>query len=113
MLGIRSLETTDHIRVWIGVAGVIPVMGCELLAANEGAYINFLTLATSGSEYRAKLEGTLNHYRLQLLELLDVRPFSLSDSSSEEIQTIAKELEDDGNLQHVRYSTFHTFPRVM
>ena len=113
MFGTRFLETTDHIRVWIGVAGVIPVMGCELLAANEGAYINFLTLATSGSEYRTKLERTLNHYRLQLLELLDVRPFSLSDSSSEEIQTIAKELEDDGNLQHVRYSTFHTFPPVM
>jgi hypothetical protein len=95
------------------VVGVIAGTECKLLSPQEGAYVNFLTVASSESEYRAKISGALNYYRLQLIEFQDVRPFSLSDNSSEEIQTIANELEDNENKQHVRYSTFHTFPRVM
>ncbi len=38
-------EVTYHAVVWIGVVGVAPQDGCELLAPNEGAFINFLTLA--------------------------------------------------------------------
>ncbi len=95
------------------MAGVIPRAECDLLSHDEGAYINFLTLATGEAEYRAKVAGALNYYGLQLLELLDVRPFSPSDGSSREIMSIAMELERDGNPRHVRYSTFHTFPRVM
>ena len=34
--------------------GVMPQAGCELLAAHEGAFINFLTLATNGSETALK-----------------------------------------------------------
>jgi hypothetical protein len=99
--------------VWIGVAGVTARIKCELLSEGVGAYINFLTLAANEAEYRAKLAGALDHYELQLFELLNVRPFSRSDGSSEEIQSIAEELEKARNPQHVRYSTFHTFPRLM
>jgi hypothetical protein len=84
-----------------------------LLSANEGAYINFLTLARSEAEYRAKVSGALSYYCLELVEFEDVRPFSLADGSSQEIVSIAEELARDNNPQHVRYSTFHTFPRVM
>jgi len=100
-------------QVWIGVAGVTPLARCELLSQDQGAYINFLTLATSEAEYRAKLAGALNYYDLQLFELLDVRPFLPADGSSDEILSIAQELEKEGNLLHVRYSTLHTFPRIM
>jgi hypothetical protein len=106
-------EATYHAVVWIGVVGVVPQKGCELLAPDEGAFVNFLTLASSDSEYRAKVSGALSSYRLDPLEFEDVRPLSASDSPSQEILSIAAELEDCRNPKHVRYATFHTYPRVM
>lgn len=106
-------EKTEQSQVWIAVVGVVPGEGCELLPANQGAYINFLTLASSEAEYRAKVGAALSDYRLELVEFEDVRPFSRSDGSSQEIVSIAEELERGNNPQHVRYSTFHIFPRVM
>ena len=79
--------------VWIGVAGVVPREGCELLSAGEGAFVNFLTLARSEAEYRAKVVGALLHYRLELLEVEDVRVLSASDKPSEDILAIATDLE--------------------
>lgn len=99
--------------VWIGVVEIVPREGCGLLEPEEGAFVNFLTLAASDSEYRAKVIGALSDYRLELLGFEDVRPFSTSDRWSEEILQIAEELELDQNPQHVRYATFHTFPRRM
>lgn len=100
-------------RVWIAVAGVVPHDGCELLDLDKGAYVNFLTLAADEAEYRSKLEFTLRDYRLDLLELCDVRPFSLSEDPAEEIVAIADELQQEQNPKHVRYASFHTFPRTM
>ena len=97
--------------VWIGVVGVVPRNGCELLPPDQGAYTNFLTLATNDSEYRAKVIGALSDYRLEVLEFEDVRPFSTSDRPSEEISAIAAELEENRNPRQVRYATFNTFPR--
>jgi hypothetical protein len=107
------MGTEENRRVWIGVAGVVPRSACELLSPDEGAYVNFLTLANSEAEYRAKVTGALWHYRLELLEFQDVRLFFESDNPSEEILMIAEELQRHGNPQPVRYSTFHTFPRAM
>lgn len=105
-------EATDAV-VWIGMVGIVSREGCELLLLDEGAYVNFLTLASSDSEYRAKVMGALSYYRLELLEFENVRPLSPSDEASDEILAIAEELEQSRNPQHVRYATFHTFPRKM
>jgi hypothetical protein len=83
------------------------------MSADEGAYVNFLTLASSDSEYRAKVIGALSYYQLELLEFEDVRPFAASDEPSKAILAIAAELEESGNPQHVRYATLHFFPRKM
>lgn len=107
------MDIAEEACVWIGVAAVVPRKECELLSPEEGAYINFLTLAKTEAEYRAKISGALDYYGLQLIEFLNVRPFSASHNSSEKIQVIAKELKDGQNLNHVRYSTFHKFPRLM
>jgi hypothetical protein len=108
-----AMDSTDQPQVWIGVVGVIPREGCEILPPNKGAFVNFLTLAANESEYRAKVTGVLFHYCLELLEFEDVRPFSPADKPSQEILSIAVELEKSRNPQHVRYATFNTFPRVM
>jgi hypothetical protein len=105
-------EATDEM-VWIGVVGIVPRNGCEFLSPDEGAYVNFLTLASSDSEYRAKVVGALSDYQLELLEFEDVRPFSVADCPSAEILAIAAELQESANPQHVRYATFNTFPRKM
>ena len=68
---------------------------------------------TSGSEYRAKVIGALSYYRLELLGFDDVRPLSASESQPQDILQIAEELEQSRDPKHVRYSTFHTFPRRM
>jgi len=107
------MEELTEVRVWIGVVGVIPREGCELLSSDKGAFVNFLTLASSDSEYRSKVNGALSHYRLEPLEFEDVRPLSVSDRPSKEISAIAAELEENRNPQHVRYATFNTFPRMM
>jgi len=106
-------KATDSAVVWIGVVGVVPREGCDLLSPDKGAFVNFLTLATSEPEYRAKVVGALSDYRLDLVEFQDVRPFSRSEEPSEEILLIAAELEEARDFQHVRFATFHTFRRVM
>jgi hypothetical protein len=106
-------DATDQGVVWIGVVGVIPRNGCELLPPQKGAFVNFLTLANNEAEYRAKVSGALSDYRLELLEFQEVRQFSRADESSQEIESIADELEEGRNAQHVRFATFHTFPRTI
>ena len=105
--------TSDSAAVWIGVAQVVPRDGCELLPPHKGTFVNFLTLATNESEYRAKVAGALTYYRLDLIEIQDARPFTRADEPSQEILAIAAELEQTKNPQHVRFATLHTFPRVM
>ena len=99
--------------MWIGVVEIVPREGCELLGPDEGAFVHFLTLAANDSEYRAKVIGALSDYRLELLQFEDVRPLSEWDHSPEEILQISEELELNQNPRHVRYATFHTFPRRM
>jgi hypothetical protein len=74
-------EKSEQTQVWIAGVGVVPRDGCELLSANQGAYINFLTLASSEAEYRAKVAGALSYYYLELVEFEDVRHFSPSDGT--------------------------------
>jgi hypothetical protein len=108
-------DATVQPEVWIGIAGVVPREGCELLSPHERAFVNFLTLASSDSEYRAKVTGAISFYLLDLLEFQDVRPLSQSDRPSQELLSIAAELVElveSRNPKHVRYATFHTFPRV-
>ena len=102
---LAMVEETGNTKVWIAVACVVPREGCELLSANKGAYVNFLTLANSESEYRAKISGALGSYCLELLGLEDVRPLSESDGASQEIMTIAEELETSRALSKLRESS--------
>jgi hypothetical protein len=60
-----------------------------------------------------KISRALIYYRLDLVDIEDLRPLLDSDGASEEIMTIAEELRTNGNPKHVRYATFHLFPRVM
>jgi len=58
--------------------GVVPREGCDLLNADEGAYVNVLTLAVNETDCRVKIAAAINHYRLEVVEVQDV--FLFSDS---------------------------------
>lgn len=107
------MEPESDAVVWIGLASVIPDVGCEVLSPDKGAYVHFLTLANTESEYRAKVFGTLSHYKLALMQLENIQPLQKADTVSGEIAEIAKDLNKLRNPQHVRYGSFHTFPRMM
>jgi hypothetical protein len=109
----QMADVTYHAAVWIGIVEVMPQEGCELIAPDEGAFINFLALAGSDSEFRAKVSRALSSYRLNPLEFENVRALSGTDNPNQEILSIAAELEDGRNPEHVRYATFHIYPRVM
>jgi hypothetical protein len=100
---IAVAEEKEQTRVWIGVGCVVPREWCELLSPHEGAYVNLLTLANSEAEYRAKISDAAVHYCLELQGLEDVRPLSESEGASEEIMSIAAEIEAVRNPKHVRY----------
>ncbi len=99
--------------VWIALAGVIPKEGCDLISPDQGAYVNLLTLASNEAEYRSKVTHVLNDHNLELLEFCDIRPFSEADDPADDILDIAGELRQQQNPKHVRYATFHMFPRTM
>src|SRR5258708_15022285 len=107
------MEHTEQLEVWMGLLTVIPRVGCTALAGEEGAYVHVLTLAASEPEYRTKVVSAMSYYCLDLLEVRNVTPFSHSTTLSEEIILIAHELETSRNPEHVRFVTFHTFPRTM
>lgn len=92
---------------------VVPQDGCELLSVHKGAFVNFLTLADDEAEYRSKVASALVDYRLELHGLENVRQFTLSDNPSEELISLAEELQRENNPKHVRFGTFHTFERLM
>jgi signal transduction histidine kinase len=92
---------------------VAPREECELLEDAEGAYVNVLTLATNEMECRTKVGTAMNDYRIEVVAIEDVFLFSDALNVSAELTTIAEELEESQNLKHVRFSTFHKFPRVM
>ncbi len=92
---------------------VAPREGCDLLDSEKGAYVNVLTLASNKSECRVKIAAAMNHYHLEVVEVEGVFLFSDSPDTSAELAAIAHELEESGNLKHVRFETLHTFPRIM
>ncbi|MGC1451549.1 MAG: hypothetical protein WA830_16075 [Candidatus Sulfotelmatobacter sp.] len=92
---------------------VAPREQCDLLQADKGAYVNVLTLATNGTEFRTKVVAARSHYQFEVVDVGNVFPFSDSSNASETLRTIAEELEKSGNLKHVRFETLHKFPRVM
>jgi hypothetical protein len=92
---------------------VVPREECVLLEDDKGAYVNVLTLATNKTECRTKIAAAMRHYHFEVVDVEDVLPFSEVSNASAELTAISEELEKSQNLNHVRFTTLHKFPRVM
>ena len=115
MIAVRSYPwpVPDNLEVWIGLANVVPRANCELLGDDKGAYVNFLSLARDAGEFRTKVARACHYYKLDLIELEECQPFAerhFERDAAEELCEVADELTDP---RHVRFGTFHTYPRSM
>ena len=100
-------------EVWIGLICVVPEADCDMLAPEKGAYTHVLTLASSEAEYRSKVIDAMTDYRLNVLEITGVEPLTMRLASYDISDDLAAIAEEITSPNHVRYGTFHTFPRVM
>src|SRR4029077_20739569 len=108
-----SLGPQTKLDVWMARIVVVPREECELLEDDKGAYLNVLTLATNEAECRGKVGAAMNDYAFHVVSYDDVLLFSDAINVSAELTTIAEELEESQDLNHVRFTTLHKFPRTM
>jgi hypothetical protein len=98
-------------ELWIGLAEVWALPGCEVLANAEGAFTHIITWAGDGGEFREKAEMLARHLRLQLVGLEGeeaVKARQRRSGLGEDIQDLIRQAED--NPQAILYGTFHKYP---
>lgn len=99
-------------EVHIGMVGVVPAKGSDLLGNAKGAYVNVLALASTPQEYEDEVQRALGGLGLFAFEFEDVEPFAnrASQRSLEaDLYVLAAEVSETGQP---RFATFHTFANV-
>jgi hypothetical protein len=95
--------------VWIGLVGVRPRPGNDLLSDAKGAYVNALALANSRSEYISIVREELGSMNFDVFEVEAPEPLSRrlkSHSVDDELRQLAEEV---GRTRSARFGTFHSF----
>lgn len=96
-------------EVYIGLVGVAPNPGSDVLGTAKGAYVNVLVLASSVEEYEAGASRALADLGLFAFEFEDVEPFESRANHrdlEEELHVLASEVSES---KKPRFSNFHTF----
>lgn len=96
-------------EVWIGLVGVVPRPGNDLLGKAKQGFVNILALAASTSEYGAQVERVLDELGLDVTEIEDSEPLSERLSKwtvDPEISRLAQEVNSTG---FARFGTFHVY----
>jgi hypothetical protein len=99
-------------ELWIGVAHVRKLEGCELLENSTGAYTNIITWASNEDEYRSKVELIASKLRLFVLEVEATEPVSQRKRKfqlDEELEELVESAERNPNA--ILYGTFYTYPK--
>jgi hypothetical protein len=99
-------------EVWFGLVHVRPRPGSTFLGKDgRGAYINMLAWAESLSDLTDEITKALDHYGLDLVELVDSDPLSARildadiDAHTQYID-LAKQVRETGN---VRFGKIHIY----
>ncbi len=100
-------------QIWIGIAEVTPLAGCELLTRGvKGAYVSVLAWATSVEVFPIRVAKTFREKNLVLVDIEDAEPFAsfiAKWESTDEILSIVEEVKLDPHS--VRYATFHSWKK--
>ena len=100
---------TARKEIWIGLVGVTPRPGNNLIGDAKGAYVNVLASAKSASEYTDKVERALDEVGLNLIEIENPEPLAerLSKwSVDEEIMMMAETVK---KIDSVVFGTFYEY----
>jgi len=95
--------------VWIGLIEVVPRPGVDLLGTVSGAFVNFLVLAATESEYRTRVHAATSERGLTTVKMEDIEPLRLRltrTSIDDDLMSLAEEIEECGGF---KFGTFHTF----
>ena len=100
-------------QLWIGLAEVRPLRGCDLLEDAKGAFVNIVTWARNTAEFTRKAKLVLGELRLFLVAVENSEPV---DSRREREGGFAESIEDiisraKDNPNAIIYSTFHLFEK--
>ena len=87
-------------EVWIGLVGVEPIQGTDVLDGCMGAYTNVVALACDLQDYLRQVGEMFAEAGLRVVEVEDVEPFSERIRKwevSEELERIASEVKVTGS----------------
>jgi len=99
-------------QVWIGLVGVTPVSGKQILGDAKGAFVNALALVVDEAEYKHEVQEALHNLGLVAYEFEDVEAFRERVEKwcvDEEMQLLAEEVSVTGK---VRFGIFHNYLSV-
>jgi hypothetical protein len=83
-----------------------------LHSSAKGAFTHVLAWATSEGVFRQKVKKMMSDYRLDVMDISDIEPFSARTARcdvAEALHEIADEMLRQPNA--VRYGTFHTWTK--
>jgi hypothetical protein len=98
-------------EVWIGLVGVGPVEGTDVLGSAAGAFVNALAPASCPLEYEEAVTMALKEMDLFIKEVDKVEQFSTRAARlvlDRELHDLAEEVEESGEA---RFGDFYAYPR--
>ena len=102
-------------ELWIGLVEVRPLKGSEYLQGSKEAFVNIVTWASDGAEFRRKADLIFGKMRLFVVEIENPEPID-TRARRLEVEEFDEVIEDmlaraRGNRNAIIYGTFHTWKR--
>lgn len=99
-------------EIWIGLAEVVSLPGCQRLGSGKGAFVNIALWASSDFDFQTKAAEALGQLDLHLVELEDREPLAKRLSSREGTEEVLRMAEiADRNRTNAVFGTFHIWER--
>ena len=101
-------------ELWVGVAEVRPKdKDNEILKGRKGAFVNFVTWASSSEEFAFNIELVARKFGLFVSEIVNPEPVDLRrrrvERFKDETEDMISRAQEDPNA--IIYGTFHTFEK--
>jgi hypothetical protein len=97
-------------ELWIGVAHIRKLDGCEIMAGAAGAYTNIITWASNEEEFRKKVEIIASKLVVFVVEIEAAEPVSQRKERlglSGDLGELVESAEHNPNA--ILYGTFHNY----
>ncbi len=96
-------------EIWIGLVEVISQRENDVLALNEGAFVNVLTKADSEKEYSRKVKTMFQHYNIKVKNIEEIEILAERMKRQDIEESLLQIAERIKSNNHVIFGTFHTY----